>query len=204
MAKEGPPLTGREKAAALLITLGGELSGDVAKHLSGQFLDQVTAQIAVTQDVAPEEAGKVVNEAWSLSQARQLVAEGGLAYARDMLARAFGAGSVEELLRRARAVREPFDFLRDTDPGYLINFLRAEHPQTVALILAHLNPKMTADLLARLPNTLRAEVARRMATMDRTSPDVVQELEELLRSKLATVIEQGTSNVGGVDYVVRV
>jgi len=121
-----------------------------------------------------------------------------------MLARAFGAGSVEELLRRARAVREPFDFLRDTDPGYLINFLRAEHPQTVALILAHLNPKMTADFLSRLPSDLRAEVARRMATMDRTTPDVVQELEELLRSKLATVIEQGTSNVGGVDYVVRV
>ena len=108
------------------------------------------------------------------------------------------------LLRRARAVREPFDFLRDTDPGYLINFLRSEHPQTVALILAHLNARMTADLLARLPTDLRAEVARRMATMDRTSPDVVQELEELLRSKLSTVIEQGTSNVGGVDYVVQV
>src|SRR5438309_7708118 len=102
MATEQPLLSGREKAAALLITLGGELSADVAKNLPSQFLDQVTAQIAVTQDVPPAEAAKVVNEAFSLSQARQLVAEGGLSYARDMLTRAFGAGSVEELLRRAR------------------------------------------------------------------------------------------------------
>jgi flagellar motor switch protein FliG len=200
----GRPLSGREKAAALLISLGSEVSANILKALPQELLEQLTVEITQMREVPPELADTVRGEAAGLATARRYVAEGGLDYAKDMLTRALGDASADEVIRRARVVHHPFDFVRDTDPTYLVNFLQNEHPQTIALVLAHLEPPQTANLLSRLEPELRAEVARRMATMERTTPDVINELEELLRAKLASVLRQGTSTVGGVEYVVRV
>jgi flagellar motor switch protein FliG len=201
---QGRPISGREKAAALLISLGSEVSSNILKALPQELLESLTVEITQMREVPPEMADTVRAEAAGLATARRYVAEGGLDYAKDMLTRALGEGSADEVIRRARVVHHPFDFIRDTDPTYLINFLQNEHPQTIALVLAHLEPGQTGALLSRLEPELRAEVARRMATMERTTPDVINELEELLRAKLASVLRQGSSTVGGVEYVVRV
>lgn len=197
-------LTGKEKAAALLISLGLDTSANILKALPPELLEQLTVEITRMEKVDPEVVDQVAAEASGLAEARRYVAEGGLDYAKSMLTRALGEAGAEEVIRRSRVVHHPFDFVRDTDPSYLVNFMQNEHPQTIALVLAHLEPPQTANLLSRLPPELRSDVARRMATMERTTPDVINELEELLRAKLASVIRQGTSNVGGVEYVVRV
>ena len=201
---EGRPLSGREKAAALLISLGSEASANILKALPQEMLEGITVEITQMREVPPNVADSVRAEAADLATARRYVAEGGLDYARDMLNRALGEGAADDVIRRARVVHNPLDFVRDTDPTYLVNFLQNEHPQTIALVLAHLEPLQTANLVSRLQPELRAEVARRMATMERTTPDVINELEELLRAKLASVLRQGTSAVGGVEYVVQV
>lgn len=197
-------LSGREKAAALLISLGSEVSASILKSLPQELLEGLTVEITQMREVPPDLAASVRTEAYGIATARRYFAEGGLDYAKDMLTRALGEGSAEEVIRRSRVVHHPFDFIRDTDPAYLINFLQNEHPQTIALVLAHLEPDQTANLVSRLEPQLRAEVARRMATMERTTPDVVNELEELLRAKLASVLRQRSATVGGVEYVVRV
>ena len=197
-------LSGRQKAAALLISLGTETSSSILKALPQELLESITVEITRMREVPPAVADTVQAEAAGLANARRYVAEGGLDYARDMLTRALGQGTADEVIRRSRVVHQPFDFARDTDPAYLINFLQNEHPQTIALVLAHLEPQQTANLVSRLQPELRAEVARRMATMERTTPDVINELEELLRAKLASVLRRGSSAVGGVEYVVKV
>ncbi|MBI4212873.1 MAG: flagellar motor switch protein FliG [Chloroflexi bacterium] len=197
-------LSGRQKAAALLISLGTETSASILKALPQELLEQITVEITRMREVPPDVADVVAREATGMATARRYIAEGGLDYARDMLTRALGQGAADDVIRRSRVVRQPFDFVRDTDPTYLVNFLQNEHPQTIALVLAHLEPPQTANLLSRLQPELRSEVARRMATMERTAPDVISELEELLRAKLASVLRQGTSTVGGVEYVVQV
>ncbi|MEW6523410.1 MAG: flagellar motor switch protein FliG [Bacillota bacterium] len=199
-------LSGRQKAAILLISLGPELSAEVVKHLRSEEMEQLTLEIASTRNVAKEAREKVVEEFCDLCAAQEYLDEGGIEYARAVLERAVGGSRAGEIIERLTANLQvrPFDFARKTEPAQLLNFIQDEHPQTVALITAHLDANQAAMVLASLPPDRQVDVARRVALMDRTSPDVVREVERVLERKLSSVLSQDYAVAGGVQAVVDV
>lgn len=199
-------LTGRQKAAALLITLGAETSASVFKHLRQEEIEQLTLEIAATRAVSPEIREKVIEDFREMCLAHQYLSEGGIEYARELLCNAVGTTRTNEILSQLTSTLQvrPFDFLRRADAGQLLNFIRNEHPQTMALILAYLDPRQSATVLSSLPPELQVEVTRRIAVMDRTSPDLVHEVERVLERKLASVVSEDYTAVGGLDSCVAV
>ncbi len=199
-------LTGQQKAAALLIALGPDLSAQVLKGFSETEVERLAREIVRMDMVQEEVKHAVLEEVFETTLAQQYITQGGLDYARALLDKTLGESRADEVISRlaARARPQPFDFIRDTDPLQLSTFLQAEHPQTIALVLAHLEPAHAANVLALLPVELQGDVAMRLASMDRTAPEVVKELSNALKKKLWTVLNQGFSRVGGLEYLVKV
>ncbi|HEY8450560.1 MAG TPA: flagellar motor switch protein FliG [Bacillota bacterium] len=200
------PLKNRQKAAILMITLGPELSSAVFQHLSEEEIEQLTLEIAAIQRVGPEVRELVLEEFRHMALAQDYIAKGGIEYARELLERALGSQRALEILERLTSNLQvrPFEFMRKTDPAQLINYLQNEHPQTIALILAYLQPDQAAMILGALPADRQADVARRIAIMDRTSPEVIREVERVLERKLATLMTQDYTMAGGVSTLVQV
>lgn len=199
-------LSGKQKAAILLIALGPELSGEVMKHLRDEDMEQLTLEIASTRNVGRDMREQVVNEFHDLCLAQEYLDEGGIEYAREVLERAVGGSRAHDIIERLTASLQvrPFDFARKTDPGQLLNFIQDEHPQTMALITAYLRPEQAAAVLSALPADRQVDVARRIALMDRTSPEIVQEVERVLERKLSSVVSQEYASAGGIAAVVEV
>jgi len=203
-ADEG--LTGLQKAAILLITLGPEKSANVFKHLKEDEIEELTLEIANTRSITPSVKDGVVDEFYQVCLAQQYIAEGGIGYAKELLEKALGeeqAVSVITKLTSSLQVK-PFEFVRKTEPAQLINFIQDEHPQTIALILSYLAPAQAAAVISSLPADRQSDVAKRIALMDRTSPDVIKEVEKMLESKLASLVNQDYTIIGGVDQVVEI
>jgi flagellar motor switch protein FliG len=201
-----PKLTGRQKAAALLIALGSEVSASVLKHLKEEEVEALTMEVFSMEKIAEEVKEQVINEIHQMALARNHLTSGGLEYARELLVRALGRDRAEEILGRVLAQRPtlPFEFLRKSDPSQLITFIQDEHPQTIALVMAHMPPRQAAMLIANLEPELQVDVAARIATMDRTSPEVVRRVEEVLRKKVSLVLTQDFSTVGGTEFLATV
>lgn len=199
-------LTGRQKAAILLISLGPEAAAKVCKHLNQTEIETVTLEIANQRQIKPEERHEVLHEFYQMVVAQQYIQSGGLNYARDLLEKALGSQKAVEVIQRLTASLQvrPFDFVRKTDPSQLLSFIQNEHPQTMALIMAYLHPEQAAIVLSALPPELQADVARRIAIMDRTSPEVIKEVERVLERKLASLVNQDYTAAGGVEAVVEV
>jgi flagellar motor switch protein FliG len=199
-------LTGRQKAAVLLIALGPELSGEVMKHLRSEDIEQLTLEIAGTRNVGRDIREKVVEEFHELCLASEYIDEGGIDYARQVLERAVGGHRASEIIDRLTSSLQvrPFDFARRADPAQLLSFIQDEHPQTIALITAYLNCDQAAAVLASLPPDRQVDVARRIALMDRTSPEVVREVERVLERKLSLVVTSDQAQAGGLQAVVDV
>lgn len=199
-------LPGRRKAAILLTGIGPELAAQVYKHLGEQEIETVTIEIAHAEQVRADERDEVFDEFHDLAQARAYVAEGGVAYARQVLERALGASRAMEILSRLTSslAPRPFDTLRNADPMQLLTFLQGEHPQTVALVLAYIRPDAAALVLKNLPPEMQADVARRVATMERTIPNVVAEVETMLEGRMVSVFGGDLSQPGGLDVIVSV
>jgi len=199
-------LSGKQKAAILLIALGPELSAEVMKHMRDEDMEQLTLEIASTRNVGSGLREQVIDEFHALCMAQEYLDEGGIEYAREVLERAVGGGRAHDIIEKLTASLQvrPFDFARKTEPGQLLNFIQDEHPQTVALITAYLRPEQAAAVLAELPSDRQVDVARRIALMDRTSPEVVQEVERVLERKLSSVVSQEYASAGGVSAVVEV
>ncbi|MFQ9934397.1 MAG: flagellar motor switch protein FliG, partial [Lachnospiraceae bacterium] len=138
--------------------------------------------------------------------AQQYIAEGGIGYARDLLEKALGEEKAKDVIGRLTASLQvrPFEFIRKTDPGQLLNFIQDEHPQTIALILSYLPSSQASMIVSSLPLEKQADVAKRIAKMDRTSPDVIKEVERVLERKLASLVNQDYTIVGGVDAIVDI
>ncbi len=198
--------TGREKAAMLLITLGPEKSAEIFKHLKEEEIEQLTLEIANIRTVTPEEKEKVLEEFYQICLAQEYIAEGGIDYAKEILEKALGTQKALEIINRLTVSLQvrPFDFVRKADPSQLLNFLQMEHPQTIALILAYLKPVQAATILAALPPDKQADVARRIATMDRTSPEVIKEVERVLEKKLSALVTEDFTAAGGVQSIVDI
>ncbi|MCR2042775.1 flagellar motor switch protein FliG [Anaerosalibacter massiliensis] len=204
MAKE--QLTGKEKAAILLITLGPQKSADIFKHLNEEEIEELTLQIANMRMVSPEEKQKIIENFYQLCLAQEYISEGGISYAKDVLERALGDDKAEDIISRLTSSLQvrPFEFARKADAGQLLNYIQNEHPQTIALILSYLSSSQAAQILASLPEEKQAEVARRVAIMDRTSPEVVKEIEQVLESKFSNIVSQDFTDAGGVQTVVDI
>ncbi len=199
-------LTGVQKAAVLLIALGPEKSADIFKHLKEDEIEELTLEIANTRSVSPQLKEKVLNEFYQVCLAQQYIAEGGIAYAKELLDKALGGDRAQEVISKLTASLQvrPFEFVRKTDPSQVLNFIQDEHPQTIAMILAYLTPAQAAMIMGALSPEVQADVAKRIATMDRTSPDVVKEVERVLERKLSSLINQDYTVVGGVDAIVNI
>lgn len=174
--------SGREKAAMLLISLGPEKSAEIFKHLKEDEIEQLTLEIANIRAVTRDEKERVLEDFYQICLAQEYIAEGGIGYAKDILEKALGSQKAVDIINKLTVSLQvrPFDFVRKTDPSQLLNFIQGEHPQTIALILAYLKPHQASVVLSALPQDKQADVARRVATMDRTSPDIIKEVERIL------------------------
>ncbi|WP_196594648.1 flagellar motor switch protein FliG [Pectinatus sottacetonis] len=198
-------LKGQQKAAILLIALGPEYSAKLFKHLDDEDIEKLTLEIASQQQVTQEQKNSVISEFYQLLMAKSYISHGGLDYAQKVLEKALGSDKAATIINRLTASLQvrPFDFLRKTDPSQLVNFIQNEHPQTIAMILAYLNPEQAATVLSSLPAENQADVARRIALMDRTSPDVLREVERVLEKKLSSMSSQDFTDAGGIQVVVE-
>lgn len=199
-------LTGRQKAAIFLVTLGSDVSGDIFKNLREDEIEQLTFEIARLDKVEADIKDKVLMEFQELMMAQQFITSGGIEYARDVLEKALGTQKAVDIINRLTSSLQvrPFDFIRRTDPSHLYNFIQGEHPQTIALILAYLDPAKASAILKELPHEIQADVAKRIANMDRTSPDVLREVERVLERKLSTLATEDYTSAGGIETVVEI
>ena len=199
-------LTGVQKAAVLLITLGPEKSASIFNHLKEEEIEELTLEIANTRSISPQEKEDVLNEFYQVCLAQQYIAEGGIGYAKELLEKALGEQKAQDVITKLTASLQvrPFEFIRKTDPSQVLNFIQDEHPQTIAMILSYLSPAQSAMILGALTPEKQADVAKRIAMMDRTSPDVIKEVERVLERKLASLLNQDYTIVGGVDAIVDI
>ncbi|EZP78037.1 flagellar motor switch protein G [Parageobacillus genomosp. 1] len=199
-------LTGRQKAAILLISLGPDVSASVYKHLSEEEIEKLTLEISNVRQVTTDEKEEVLEEFHQIALAQNYIAQGGIAYAKEVLEKALGPEKAMNIINRltsALMVR-PFDFARKADPMQILNFIQNEHPQTIALILSYLEPAQAGQILSALPQEMQADVARRIAIMDSTSPDIINEVEQILERRLSTTVVQDYTQAGGIGAVVEV
>ncbi len=198
---------GVRKAAIVLIQLGKEHAGVILSHLSETEVEAISAEIARLDDIKASEVEAVLAELNQMAVARANISQGGLAYARNLLVESLGPERANEIIERlqAAAVQLPFQFLHRADPTQLRTFISDEHPQVIALVLAHLTADKASLVLSGLASSLQAEVAHRIAVMDRTSPEIVRAVEASLERKLSSVLQPAeASRVGGVDPLVEI
>lgn len=199
-------ISGIQKAAILLIALGPEKSSLIFKHLKEEEIEELTLEIANTRSVTPQVKEEVIEEFYQVCLAQQYIAEGGISYAKELLEKALGSEKAMDVIGKLTASLQvkPFEFVHKTDAAQLLNFIQDEHPQTIALILSYLPASQAAMIVSALPPNRQADVAKRIAVMDRTSPDIVKEVEKVLESKLASLVNQDYTIIGGVDAVVDI
>ncbi|TGN19847.1 flagellar motor switch protein FliG [Leptospira idonii] len=206
MLNKKPSLTGRQKAAIFLVAVGNEVASEIFKHLREDEIEQITFEIARLDKITPEDKEKVLVEFNELMMAQEFITNGGIDFARGLLEKALGNQKAIDIINRLTSSLQvrPFDFIRRTDPAHLLNFIQGEHPQTIALILSYLDPQKASNILSNLPHQIQAEVAKRIATMDRVSPDVLREVERVLERKLSTLASEDYTSAGGIDSVVEI
>lgn len=199
-------MSGKQKAAILLISMGTEISASILKSMREDEIEDLTMEIANLRRVTPDLKDKVQEEFYQLCQAQDYIAAGGIEYAREMLEKALGSNKAHDIISKLTATLQirPFDFARKTEPSQLLNFIQNEHPQTIALVMSYLNPEQAGVLLSALPAMQQVEVAKRIATMDRTSPEVLREVESVLEKKLSSFVMQDFTIAGGVETAVSI
>ncbi len=199
-------LTGRQKAAIFLVTLGSEISSEIFKHLREDEIEALTFEIARLDTIEAVDRDAVLMEFKELMMAQDFISTGGIDYARELLEKSLGSQKAVDIINRLTSSLQvrPFDFIRRTDPAHLLNFIQQEHPQTIALILAYLEPQKASVILGSLPHEIQSDVAKRIATMDRTDPNVLREVERVLEKKLSTLSSEDYTAAGGVENIVEI
>ena len=169
-------------------------------------IEELTLEIANTRSITPQMKEDVIDEFYEICLAQQYIAEGGIGYAKELLEKALGNEKAMSVIGKLTASLQvkPFEFVRKTDASQLLNFIQDEHPQTIALILSYLSPAQASLIISALPPERQPDVAKRVAIMDRTSPDIIKEVEKILESKLANLVNQDYTIIGGVDAVVEI
>ena len=204
--KDYKNLTGRQKAAIFLVAIGSDVASDVMKHLREDEVETLTFEIARLDTIDADFKDQVLEEFQELMQAQNFITTGGIDFARELLEKSLGSQKAIDIINRLTSSLQvrPFDFIRRTDPAHLLNFVQQEYPQTISLILAYLEPQKAATILQNLPAEIQPEVSKRLATMDRTSPEVLREVERVLEKKLSTLSSEDYTAAGGVDSIVEI
>ncbi|MBO4400767.1 MAG: flagellar motor switch protein FliG [Selenomonadaceae bacterium] len=206
MYGESREMTAHEKAAILFIAIGGEYAAKLFEHMDDEEIESITLEIANNKQVSAEQKAEVLGEFYQMVMASDYISTGGLEYAQGVLEKALGSDKAMEILNRLTTSLQvrPFDFLRKIDPSQLLNFIQNEHPQTIALVMAYLEPDQAAIIMTGLSQEMQADVAKRIATMDRTSPDVIREVERVLERKISSMLTQDFTTAGGIPAIVEV
>jgi flagellar motor switch protein FliG len=204
MAQHG--LSGRQKAAILLITLGPEVSAQIFKHLRDEEIEQLTLEIANVRKIDNDEKEAILAEFHQICLAQEFISQGGIAYAKEILEKALGSQKALDIINRLTATLQvrPFDFARKAEPAQILNFIQNENSQTIALVLAYLQPEQASIILSSLPQEKQADVAKRVALMDSTSPEVISQVERVLEQKLSATVTQDYTNAGGISAIVQI
>ena len=199
-------MSGKQKAAVFLVSLGSDISSEIFKHLREDEIETLTFEIARLESVESEQKDQVLGEFQELMMASDFITSGGIDYARELLEKSLGSQRAIDIINRLTSSLQvrPFDFIRRTDPAHLLNFIQTEHPQTISLILAYLEPSKAGYILQKLPHEVQSDVAKRIATMDRTMPEVLREVERVLEKKLSTLSSEDFTAAGGVDSIVGI
>ena len=206
VVKKEKGMPGKQKAALLLISLGPEVSAAVYKHLNEEEIERLTLEISGVKKVESSVKEEIIEEFHNIALAQDYISQGGIGYAKTVLEKALGKDHAQAIINRLTSSLQvrPFDFARRADPGQILNFIQNEHPQTIALILSYLQAEQAGMILSSLPQEMQADIAKRIATMDSTSPEVISEIEAVLERKLSSTVTQDYTETGGVDAVVEV
>jgi flagellar motor switch protein FliG len=203
--KSAEAIPGIRKAAILMIMIGQEASSTIFRSLDEEEVQKISREIARVQTLTPEEAEGVLEEFYQMSVAHDYVIKGGVDYARKVLENAFGPEQArrifDRLMKTLTSETVSFDALQKTDPQQLAKFIHSEHPQTIALILSHLNPPQAAGLLSSLPAGMRSDVTLRMASLDQISPEIISKIAVVIGTKLKSLGEISRESYGGVNAV---
>lgn len=206
MARHKHVLTGRQKAAILLISLGPDVSAQIYKHLTEEEIEKLTLEISSVKKVETDQKEVVMEQFHQIALAQDYISQGGIGYAKTVLEKAVGGDEAEKIISRLTSSLQvkPFDFARKTDPAQILNFIQSEHPQTIALVLSYLDNEQAGQILSELPQDMQADVAKRIAIMDSTSPEIIYEVEQILEQKLSATATQDYTQTGGIQAVVEV
>lgn len=206
MAIRGRELNGVQKVAVLLVALGPEVSAELFKQLSEQEIDHLTMEIANVRKIKSSQTEQVLNEFYEMILAQDYMSEGGLGYAKDILEKALGKEKAMETIGRltSRLQVKPFNFARRSDPNQILSVLQHENVQTIALVLSYLDSKQSSKILSQLPPDKQTEVARRIALMESTSPEIIHQVEQILERKLSASGSRDYTSTGGVEAIVQV
>jgi flagellar motor switch protein FliG len=199
-------VSGTRKAAILLLSLGSDEAGEVLRHLRRDEVDAITLEVANLKKVERGLRDEVVGEFVKMVETEGALAEGGLDYARTMLETAFDPGRASEIIHRLTNFlhRRPFEILRRADASQVLSFLLNEHPQTIAVALAHMEPTQASAVMAGLDPSVQGEVARRIATLGKIAPDVVREVEQILERRFSTLAADEVTTLGGINAIVPI
>jgi flagellar motor switch protein FliG len=200
-------MTNSQKVAALLIALGPKTASEIMKNIEDEIeVEHIALEIASLQRINPETLNAILAEFYSLFQASGYLASGGVSYARQLLNESYGESQADKILERLVATLQtnPFDFFNNADPAQLATSFQNENPQLVALVLAYLKPERSAAILGALSPEMQADVAQRIAEMDRTNPEILREVERIMENKFSSVVTADFSMAGGVESLAEI
>lgn len=206
MARQRRGLTGKEKAAILLISLGPDVSAQVYKYLTDEEIEKLSLEISSVRKVEANLKENVLEQFHQIALAQDYITQGGVDYAKSVLEKAFGSQEASNIINRLTSSLQvkPFDFARKADPQQVLNFIQNEHPQTIALVLSYLDPEQSGQILSELPQDMQAEVAKRIAVMDSTSPEIISQVEQVLEKNISSSFTEDYTQTGGIESVVEV
>lgn len=199
-------LTPRQKAAQVVISLGADIASSIYKHLSEDEIEILTYEITRQGSISPEVSDQVIDEFYGLCVAQKVYVEGGITYAKNVLEKAFGIQQGSALLERVtKTLRtKAFEFIRKADYKNLMNMIINEHPQTIALVLSYARADQASAVISELPKSIRVDVVERIAKMDRTSPEIIRQVETILERKFESVVSFDLLEVGGINYIAEI
>lgn len=200
-------LTGKQKAAILMIALGTDVSAHIMKQFTEQEIEDMTLEISNARKIDSDTKTQIIDEFFQTAVAQDYIAQGGIGYAKQVLEKALGSDEANKVIQRLTSTLQvkPFDFMRKSDPQQILNFIQNEHPQTIALVLSYLEPDQAGAVLSALPVELQAQVARRIAQMDRTSPETIAQVERILEKKISSSsVTEDYTQTGGITSIVSV
>lgn len=199
-------LNSKQKAAQVIISLGTDIASTIYKHLQEEEIEKLTYEITRQESVSPEFTDQTLDEFYGLCVAQKVYLDGGISYAKGVLEKAFGVQQGNALLDRVtKTLRtKAFEFIRKADYKNLMNMIVNEHPQTIALVLSYAKAEQASSIISELPKNVRVDVVERIARMDRTSPDIIRQVEAILERKFESVVSVDLLEVGGINYMAEI